>query len=455
MKPSALVISCLLAALPAAGENWPSFRGPGASGVAESATPPLEWNVKEGKNVRWTTPIPGFSHASPVVWGDKVFVATAVHLAGDPSLRTGLYGDVDVTTNEGEISWRMLALDRATGKVLWDKEVAKGKAKVDRHIKATHANSTPATDGKMVVVLFGSEGGLYGLDLDGNVKWRAELGGLDTGWFYDPSYQWGHSSSPVIWRDRVIVQVDRAQDSFLAAYSLADGKQLWRTARPEISSWGTPTPVPAGERWEIATNGGRAIRGYDPETGAELWKVSPTTEVTVATPIFAHGLIFVSEGYRPLQPVYAIRPGGRGDLSLKEGQTSSEQIPWATMKGGTYIPTPIVVGEQLYTLGNGGALTCYEAKTGKELYKQRVGSGRTAFTASPVAAGNRVYLSSEDGDVYVFEAGAAYKSLSVSSMGETIMATPAITGDLLLVRTGKHLVALGETKAPAAATGSP
>ncbi len=445
----AFIASLALGALASAAQaqNWPAFRGANASGVAEGAKPPLSWSVKDGKNVLWKAPIPGFSHASPVVWGDAVFVASAVHASGEPPLRTGLYGDVDITENEGEISWRVLALDKQSGKVLWEREVHKGTALANRHIKATHANSTPATDGKRLVFFFGSTGQLVGFDLAGNQKWKVDLGPIDTGWFYDPSYQWGHSSSPILWDGKVLLQIDRAKDAFLAAYDADTGKEIWKTPRPGISSWGTPTVIEGPTGPEIVTDGGKGIIGYDPKTGKELWKLTPTSEVTVATPVVGHGLVYISNGYRPVQPVYAIRPGGRGDISLAKDTTSSEHVAWSHPKGGTYIPTPIVIGDHFYTLANDGRLTCYDAKAGAQVYQQRVGGGRAAFTASPVAADGRIYLSSEDGDVYVIKAGPAYENLALSSFGESIMASPAISGDLLLVRTRSHLFALKDQAA--------
>lgn len=454
MRAFHLVGLCLLLAADASAQNWPAFRGPGAAGTIEGAKPPQAWSVKTGKNVQWKTPIPGLAHASPIVWGDRVFVATSVQLEGEPVFRHGLYGDVDTTSNEGDISWRLYALDRATGKVLWEREAAKAKPRVNRHIKATHANSTPVTDGRTVVVYFGSEGGLYAYDFEGKQLWRTEVGPADTGWFYDASYQWGHASSPVVWRDRVILQADQAKDSFLAAYALADGKQLWRTPRPELPSWGTPLVVESDRGPEIVCHGGHAIRGYDPETGQERWRLEPTSEVTVGSPVAAHGLVFVSNGYRPVQPIYAIRPGGSGDLSLAAGSTSSERIAWSHDKGGTYIPTPLVVGDLFYTLADNGTLTSYDARTGEQVYRQRVGGGRAAFTASPVAGDGRLYLSSEDGDVYVIRAGRSYESLEVNSMGEVIMATPALSGDLLIVRSREHVWGLKEAPPAAPATGA-
>ncbi len=429
--------------------SWPQFRGPNAGGVAGAARPPVVWNAEEGRNVRWKTAIPGFSHASPIVWGSSIFVATAVHADGEPKLRTGLYGDLDTTAEEGEVSWLLYALDKESGEVRWRREVSRGRPPVRRHLKGTHANSTPATDGKRVVALFGSAGRLAAFDLAGKALWTVDLGAIDTGWFYDSTYQWGHASSPVLWKGRVIVQVDRAADAYLAAFDAASGRERWRTARPPISSWGTPTVVegPAGP--EIVTDGSKGVRGYDPRTGRELWRLAPTAELTVATPVVGHGLVYVSNGYRPVQPVYAIRPGGRGEISLAPGETANRHVAWSHPKGGTYIPTPIVVGDQLYTLANDGRLTCYQARTGDRLYEHRVGGGRVAFSASPVAADSRLYLASEDGDVYVIKAGPAFEILATNPLREPIMASPAISGDVIFVRTRSHLFALQEQAAAA------
>lgn len=450
---SLFVLALIASAAPA--QDWPSFRGPSASGVGDGDAVPQSWQVEGNVNVRWKTPIPGLAHSSPIVWGDRVFVTSAVHLAGDPTIRTGLFGDVDSATDAGEISWRLYALDRASGKIVWEREIAKGAPKVARHIKATHANSTPATDGKVVVAFFGTTGALVAYDFAGKERWRRDLGPIDAGWFYDASYQWGHASSPILADGRVLLQVDRAKDSFLAAFDVRDGKELWRTARPEIPSWGTPNVIAGPEGTEVVTHGGRGIRGYDLTSGRELWWLKPTSEITATTPVVAHGMIYTSDGYRPTQPVYAIKPGGRGDISLAEGKTANERIAWSHPKGGTYIPSPIVVGDLYYTLNNNGTLTCYDAKTGEQLYKQRVGDGQHAFTASPVAAGGRLYLASEEGEVFVVAAGREYKAVDKSSLGETIMATPALSGDLMILRSQKHLWGIGKTAAAATPPAAP
>ena len=233
------------------------------------------------------------------------------------------------------------------------------------------------------------------------------------------------------------------KDSFIAAFDLKDGKELWRTARAEIPSWGTPTVVAGKDHAEVATNGTKAIRGYDAATGKQLWTLGPNSEVTCTTPVSAHGLIFVTAGYPPVQPIYAIKVGSSGDLTLKDGKESSDAIAWSKQHGGVYLPSPIVYGEHLYTVGNNGILTAYEAKTGTRVYQQRIGEGGS-FVASPIAAANKLYISSEDGDVYVVKAGPQYELLSKNPIGEPILSTPALAGDLLLVRGARHLFAIAE-----------
>jgi outer membrane protein assembly factor BamB len=218
---------------------------------------------------------------------------------------------------------------------------------------------------------------------------------------------------------------------------------LWRTARAEIPSWGTPTVVTAKDRTELATNGSKAIRGYDPDTGKQLWTLGPNSEVTCTTPVSAQGLIYVTAGYPPVQPIYAIKVGSNGDLTLKDGKESSDAIAWSKQRGGVYLPSPLVYGEHLYTVGNNGILSVYDAKSGTRIYRQRVGEGGS-FMASPVMAAGKLYISSEDGDAYVVKAGATYELLSKNPIGEPILATPALAGDLLLVRGAKHLFAIAE-----------
>jgi len=422
-------------------QNWPSFRGPQASGIADGQGAVTDWNLESGHNVRWKTPIPGLANSSPIVWGDRVFVTSALSGAGDETFRSGLYGDVASVDDTSEHEFKVYALDRDSGKIVWQKTAAKRIPGAKRHLKATQANSTPVTDGKHVVALFGTIGLLVCYDLDGNEKWRTDIGVLDAGWFYDESYQWGHSSSPIIHDGLVIVQADLYRDSFVAAWKLADGKPAWRTSRDGPPSWGSPTVYRGEKRDELITNGS-TIRGYDPASGKELWSLGPNSEVTVATPIVGHGLIYVTAGYPPARPVYAIRPGGSGDISLGEGSDSSEAIAWSKNRGGTYIPTPIVYGDYLYTCANDGRLTCYDAKSGEQVYRARVGGGGT-FSASPIAADGKLYFSNEEGEVIVVRAGGEYEELAKSEMDEVIMSTPAISSGVMIVRTLKHVYGIG------------
>jgi outer membrane protein assembly factor BamB len=424
-------------------QNWPSFRGANASGVADGKPTPTTWDATKGKNILWKTPIPGLAHASPVVWGDKVFVTTAVSSKGGEYFRHGLYGDVDSDKDTSKHTWHVYALDKQTGKIVWDRIAHEGVPKIKRHIKSTHASSTPATDGKYVVAFFGSEG-LFCYDVNGKLIWKKDLGMLDAGWFYDPDYQWGTASSPIIYKNMVIVQCDVQKNSFIAAYDLKNGKQLWMTPREEIPSWGTPTIYEGPSRVELITNATRAIRSYDPLTGKELWRMTGNPEVTATTPISGHGLIFICNSYRPNQPIYAIRAGATGDISLKPNETTNQYVAWSMQRGGTYMPSPLIYGEYLYTCANQGVMACYNPKTGERLYQQRIGDKGGAYSASPVAADGKIYLSSEDGEIFVVKAGSKYELLATNQMGEVLMATPAISDGMIFVRGRNNVFAIAE-----------
>ena len=433
-----LVLVAVIAAT-ASAQNWPQFRGPGATGVVESTGQPVKWDAPASQGVRWKLEIPGLSHSSPVIWGNKIFVTTAVNSVKDET-RYGLYGDVAPVKDDPKHTWKVYAIDKNTGKILWERIAYEGIPKVKRHPKSSHAASTPVTDGKYLIAMFGSEG-LYAYDLEGKLLWKQDLGVLDAGWFYDTDYQWEYGSSPIIYKDLVIVQADIQKNSFIAAYDLKTGKLVWKTNREELSSWGTPTVYEGKQRAELITNGTKAIRGYDPATGKELWRLGPMSEITTPTPFVAHDLIFVTSGYPPVTPIYAIRPGGNGDLSLKDGKESSDFVAWSKQRGGPYMPTPLVYEDLLYTCSNQGVLTAYNAKTGERVYQERLGGTGAAFTASPVASEGKIYLASEDGDVFVVKAGPKYELLSKNPVGEVMMATPAISDGVVVVRTISHLYA--------------
>ena len=423
-------------------QPWPAFRGANAAGVADGQGAVAEWNVTSGANVRWKTQIPGLATSSPIVWGDRVIVATAAS-DEDTSFRTGLYGDVKPVDNLPVHSYRMYALDRATGKIVWQREAFSGAPQTKRHTKSSHANATPVTDGRHIVAMFGSIGLMVCYSMDGTLVWKKDIGVLDSGWFLDAGYQWGNASSPIIYKGLVILQADQSRGSFIAAFDLATGREAWRTARPdEVSTWATPTIVSGPRGDEIVTNGTK-VRAYDPSNGALLWSLAPNSEIAIGTPVVHRDLAIVTAGYPPVRPVYAVRAGSRGDLSLPPGKSSSEAIAWSHDRDGTYISSPIVYRDQLYTLNNNGILTSYDAATGDQIYRARVGGGG-AFSASPIAADGKLYLASEDGDVFVIQAGRQYAELAKNPMNEVIMASPAISDGLLIIRTLAHVWGIGQ-----------
>jgi outer membrane protein assembly factor BamB len=430
-------------------QNWPSFRGRYASGVADGQMPPVSWDVEKGYNVRWKTPIPGLGHSCPVVWDDKIFLTTAISSDPKSLFKPGQYGDVDSVDDKTVHTWKVFCADKRSGRILWERTACQGVPKVKRHTKASHANPTPATDGQHVIACFGSEG-LYCYDATGTLLWKRDLGVLNSGWFYDPDYQWGFASSPVLYKNEVIVQCDIGKNSFVAAYDLDDGRLLWQTPREEVPSWGTPTIYEGKKRAELITNATKFIRGYDPLTGKELWRLGRNSEVTVGTPVTGNEIFFVTGGYPPIRPVYAVKAGANGDISLPKGKTTSEFVAWSDQKNGTYMPTPIVYGDCLYTCNNSGLFTCYEVKTGKQVFQKRV-SGRGGYTASPVAADGRIYLTSEDGEVRVVKAGPGGEILTTNYVGDTCMATPAISDGMIFYRTQHYLIGIGRVETARAA----
>jgi len=437
--------SILLARAPArmlaAGQDWPSFRGPSASGVAEGFPLPAEWSVPGSRNIRWKAPIPGLGHSSPTVWGDRLFVSTAISGAEKPELKVGLYGDIGSVNDTSVHRWLIYAIDAASGKVLWEKTVHTGVPRIKRHPKATHANSTLATDGRHLVAFFGSEG-LYCFDLDGTLLWKKDLGELDSSFFMVPEAQWEFASSPVIHQDKVLVQCDVLKGSFIAAFGVNDGRELWRTDRQDVPTWGTPTVHVVGGRAQMIVNGYKHAGAYDVETGKEIWRLQGGGDIPVPTPVVGHGLVFLTSAHGPMAPIHAIRQEAAGDISLKPGETSNQFVAWSHPRDGAYMITPIVYGDYLYSAKNNGALSCYNARTGDRMYQARLGGGTSGFTASPVAGDGKVYFASEDGDVFVVKAGPAFELIATNAMGDICMASPALSNGVVYFRTRSQVVAV-------------
>lgn len=439
-----LGVSLVAADNPRPGIDWPSFRGPGARGVAEGHPTPLTWDVPQSRNVKWRVSVPGLAHSSPIVWGSQVCTATAVSSQPNPELKVGLYGDITSVMEATSHQWIVLCFDKGSAKLLWQRTAHTGVPKVKRHTKSTHASSTLATDGRYILAFFGSEG-LFAYDMRGKEIWKKDFGLLDSGFFMVPDAQWGFGSSPVIHGDRVIVQVDVQKGSFVAALDLASGRELWRTPRHDVPTWSTPAIHTESGRAQVVVNGWKHIGGYDLETGKEVWRMTGGGDIPVPTPIVAHGLIVITNAHGKMAPIYAIKPSAAGDISLKAGETSNAHVAWSYARDGGYMQTPIAYGDLLYVCRDNGVLSVFDLRTGQRQYQSRLADGKTGFSASPVASNGRVYFTSEEGDVYVIKAGPVFEQLAVNPLGEVAMATPAISEGLMIFRTRGHLVAVQET----------
>lgn len=420
--------------------HWPGFRGQNARGIAENFSTPVFWNIEESKNIKWKVPIPGLGHSSPAIWGNRIFVTTAISGKKDPEMKVGLYGNINPVDDETVHQWKVYCIDKNSGRILWEKTAHKGVPKVKRHPKSTHANPSPATDGKHVVTFFGSEG-LYCWDMDGKLLWKEDFGVLDSAYFRVPTAQWGFASSPVIHEGVVVVQCDVLKNSFIAAIDIKTGKEIWRTPRDEYPTWSTPTIHEAGDKTQILVNGFKHIGGYDFKSGKEIWKMKGGGDIPVPTPVVASGLVFINGAHGRMSPIYAVKLNAKGDISLKGLERSNKYIAWSILRGGAYMQTPLIYGDYLYNLRGNGSLSCFKAKTGEHVYKEKLGHMDT-FSASGVAADGKCYFSSESGQIYVVEAGPKFKLLRTNSFNDICMATPAISEGVLFFRTRHYLIAV-------------
>lgn len=431
-------IVVLMLGAAAADRDWPQFRGPQASGIG-SGDPVTEWNGETGKGVLWKAPIPGLGFSSPVVSGNRIFLTSAVPATGSSKVRLGLYGDIGSVDGEPAQSFNVYCIDRRNGKILWTRTASSGVPKVKRHPKSTHANPSIATDGKHVAALFGSEG-LYVYNVEGKLIWKKDLGLLDAGFFQVPTAQWGYASSPVIEDGVLLILADVQRDSFLAAFDVATGKELWRAARNDVPTWGTPAVTPyagGGAAKQVVVNGWKQIAGYDFRTGKQLWTLAGGGDIPVPTPVHAGGLVFVTNAHGPGRPIYAIRTDAKGDISSGPG------VEWKKDRAGNYMQTPLLVDGIGYFCFDNGVLTAYRLADGERLYQQRIGAGTAGFTSSPVAAGGRLYVTNEEGRTFVLGQGSEYKLVAENELGEQVMSSAAIIDGVIYIRGTRHLYAIG------------
>lgn len=428
------ILTLLAVSTAVAQNNWPQFRGESSLGVSDNKNLPITWSTNE--NVAWSVPVPGSGWSSPIVWEDKIFVTSVIKDGEVEPPKKGLYFGGERKTPSKDIHhWMVYCYDWKTGKKLWEKQVHEGSPSTSIHLKNTYASETPLTDGQRVYAYFGNLG-LFCLDMNGKEIWSQKWGHANT------RYGWGTAASPVLHKERLFVVNDNEDKSFILALDKKSGKELWRVERDEKSNWATPYVWENDKRTELVVPGRNKVRSYDLD-GKVLWELGGMSSIVIPTPFASHGLLYVCSGYvgDNFRPVYAIRPGATGDISLKDGETNNASIAWREKTASPYNPSPLVYGDYFYVLFDFGFFSCRDAKTGKEIYdKQRVRpEGVTSFTASPWAYGNKIFALSEDGDTFVFQPGPEYKLIGKNSLGEMCMATPAIARDSLIIRTASKM----------------
>ncbi len=422
-------------------QNWPQFRGSGAAGVADGFSLRTSWNADpaslEPEGVLWRAALPGLGHSSPVVWGDRVFVCTAVPDGGEAELMLGAGGKPTAADDSRKHAWVILCFDKETGKELWRRTAHEGEPRATRHVKATQANTSLAVDGEHLIAFFGSEG-LYCYDLDGELQWKRDLGVIDIS-KYDTG--WGYSSSPAIHGDRIALVCDDPSRPFAAVLRLSDGEEVWRVSREGVSerSWGTPLIHRAGDVAQVVVNGWPWVVSYDFETGAVLWQIEDGGDNPIPSPFAANDWIYVSSSHGRLSPIYVVRPLAQGNITPTRQEPSNDGVVWSTFKGGSYMSTPVVYGDYIY-LGKSSIVRCFHAKTGEAVYAERLEDA--SIIASLVAGDGKIYCASEDGTVHVLAAGPEFNVLAQNPMGEPCFATPALSQGTIFLRTTKSLVAI-------------
>lgn len=423
-------------------DQWPGFRGKDARGYLDNANIPVSWDISTGKNIKWKTKIPGLGHSCPVIWENKLFVTTAVGESDDEYLKVGLYGNIDMADEKGVYKFKVYCLDKNTGNILWERIAHEGIPKSKRHTKSSQANTTPFTDGKHLVVCFGSEG-LYCYNLEGDLLWKKDLGLMNPGpYTEDGSIEWGYASSPVIHDGKIVIQNDSQSGCYLALYDLITGNEIWKTTRDDVSTWGTPCVYSFNGKTQIIVNGWKHMGGYDFETGAEIWKMNGGGDAPSPTPVVADDLIYINNAHGRYSPIYVVKPDAKGDITLGEGETSNEFILWNIMRGAAYMQSPLIYKGYYYNLKGNGMLSCMDAKTGEVFYRENL-RPMTGMTSSCVASDGKIYCISEKGDVFVVKAGPDFELLAKNLLNDLHMSTPAITKGAMFFRTQHYIFAIG------------
>lgn len=458
-------------------EDWPQFRGPNGTGVVTDAKPPSEWGAD--KNVAWKVHVDGVAWSCPIVVGDKVIVTTAYAPGqskpkpgggfgkgpGGPGSKGpggkgpggfGKGGFGGGAPPKEKYQFKIVCLDRKTGKPVWEKIAKEARPTIPTHSTNTYATETPVSDGQYIYAYFGMTG-LFCYDLDGKEIWKKDLGS------YSMQFGFGTGSSPVLVGDKIIVQCDNEEKSFLIALDKKTGEQKWKVDRREKSGWSTPFVWKTKARTDIVAVGGQKIRGYDPETGKEVWSLDVGGGQCAASPVADSEKLYVGvgqgggggfggggfggqRGNSRAGTMFAVKAGAKGDISLKPGQTSNDGIAWTASRAWPGSASPLVYDGYVYVFEQrGGLVSCYDAKTGKAAYSKERISGAGAFWASPWAADGKIYCLDETGATHVLKAGSEFEVIRVNKLGRDMYwSTPAVANDSLFIRSVDSLYCVGK-----------
>ena len=422
--------------------QWSSYRGYYANGFLDEANLPDTWNGEDMTNIKWKIDIPGLSISSPVIWGDKLFITTAISEQDSSGLRTFFSGDVTPVGDDSEHEWKVFCINKHTGETIWERTSFTGIPEMRRHPMSTHANTTVATDGDHVAAFFGSEG-LYCYDMNGNLLWNRDFGVLKSVFFVAEGAEWEFASSPIIHDGTVIVQCDVLENSFVAALDIKTGDEIWRAEREEYPGWSTPNIYNCAGRDYVVVNGYKHRGGYDFGTGEEKWRMSGGGDIPIPTPVVSDELLYFNSAHGRFSPILAISKDASGDITLNEGDTTNTGVKWSYSRGGSYIQTMLLYNGYLYSLQFNGQVICMDPGNGEIIYREKIGKA-DSFLSSPVASDGKIYITDIKGIVYKVAAGPEFNILGEMPLGEVCMTTPAITDGMIFFRTEKHLIAVSE-----------
>jgi len=445
------LVSCLFALTALRAETpstWPAWRGTTGTGVAAGAKPPTTWN--DTQNIKWKTKVPGLGHSTPIVWKDRIYLLTAIETnEGNPATRQAATPEPEAATSKGGRrggkgggpgsgpqptkvhEFTVVALDRGTGKVVWQKVARREVPHEGRHQTNSFASSSPITDGEHLYVPFGSRG-FYCYDLQGNLKWDKDFGDMRT------KLSFGEGASPALAGDLLIIHWDHESGSFITALNKRTGAEVWRTERDEATSWSTPLIVEHEGRTQAIVPASKATRSYDAKTGELLWEASGLGANVIPTAVTGHGLVFVTSGYtRPA--IQAIKLSSRGDVS------ETNNIVWSVRQNGPYVASPVLSNERLYvTRERRGQLSCLNARTGEFLFQDKELPGIRDIYASPLLANGHLYIAGRDGTVVIVKDAPTFEVVATNKLGEGIDASPVAVDKQLFLRGHEHLYCISE-----------